>query len=127
MHVAITLRLVRSIEAISVAVADKRAWHAASISASELPSLTTSNRDGIAICLVLSSKAIPVSVAHLASRDASLLTIAKELIQRTGMRTVILIAVVVAVLLPVTSVVGRDALVCVAGELSRQARDLSAA
>ena len=56
-----------------------------------------------------------------------MLTIAKELIQRTGLRTVIFIAVVVAVLLPVTSVVGRDALVRVAGELSRQAGDLSAA
>ena len=56
-----------------------------------------------------------------------MLTIAKELIQGTGLRTVIFIAVVVAVLLPVTSVVGRDALVRVAGELSGKAGDLGAA
>ena len=56
-----------------------------------------------------------------------MLTVTKELVQRTGLWTVILVAVVVAVLLPVTAIVGRDALVRVAGELSGEAGDLCTA
>ena len=127
MHVAIALRLGRSVQAVSIAVADKRAWHTASVSAGELASFATSDHDGIAIRLVLPSEAVPVSVAHLAPWNAPLLTVAKELVQRTGLWTVILIAVVVAVLLSVTTIVSRDALVRVTGELSGEAGDLSAA
>ena len=56
-----------------------------------------------------------------------MLAFTKELVQRTRLRTIFLVAVVVAVLLSITTVVCRDALVCVASQLGGETRDLRTA